>query len=177
MLYGQKLAAPALMWIRLNIVSPHMKRTAGKLLGLLVVVFATSGTSCSCYEVRLSDQEAANVGRLIGTSIQAKKDLIGMLGEHIDDNHKFVHIQKLPGYKNRFVLKRIPIPAGTRFRIVGLTRPRNVLCSGIDAVLLPTASLDPSGAEAEIDLVETSDGHYTVDPEMFVEVPEANSGG
>ena len=88
-LYGQKLAAPALMRIRLNIVSPNMKRTAGKLLGLLVVVFATSGTSCSCYEVRLSDQEAANVGRLIGTSIQAKKDLIGMLGEHIDDNHKF----------------------------------------------------------------------------------------
>ena len=88
-LYGQKLAAPALMRIRLNIVSPNMKRIAGKLLGLLVVVFATSGTSCSCYEVRLSDQEAANVGRLIGTSIQAKKDLIGMLGEHIDDNHKF----------------------------------------------------------------------------------------
>ena len=165
------------MRIRLNIVSAHMKRTVGKLLGLVVVVALTSGASCSCYDVRLSDQEAANVGRLVGTTIQAKIDLIGMLGEHIDDNHKFVHIQKLPGYKNRFVLKRIPIPAGTRFRVVSLNRPRNFLCSGTDAVLLSAVSFDPSAAEAEIDLVETSDGHYTVDPDMFVEVPEPNSGG
>ena len=100
-----------------------------------------------------------------------------MLVEHIDDNHRYVDIQKLPGYKNRFVLKRIPIPVGTRFRVVSLNRPRNFLCSGLDAVLLPAVGLDPSAAEAEIDLVETSDGHYIVDPEIFVEVPEVNSGG
>ena len=154
-----------------------MKLTVCNFLALVAVVGFTSGTSCSCYEARLSEEDAAKMSALIGTSIEAKKDLIGMLVEHIDDNHKYVHIQQLPGYKNRFVLKRITIPAGTRFRVVSLTQPRNFLCSGIDAELLPSVSLDPSGAGAEIDLVETTDGHYAVDPEMFIQLLARNSEG
>jgi len=139
---------------------------------ILGLVFCTS---CSCYNVRLSTEEA-KVGIPIGSTIEARKELIGMLVEHIDDGHKYVVITELPGFGNRYVLKRIPIPAGTRFQVVGFERPRNFLCSGMDAVLYPNKPLESSGSEAQIGLVQTTSGSFALNYEMFREHRDPKEG-
>lgn len=127
--------------------------------------------SCiSCYNVILDVGDATKVGVAVGTILEAKKDLIGMLVEHIDDpSRKYVAVTELPGFSGRYVLKRIPIPVGTTFQVVGFERPRNFLCSGVDAVLHPVTPLVPSGAEAQISLVEATDGSFAVNRRMFNE--------
>jgi len=136
---------------------------------VIAIVLALGLMSCSCYEARLSPEEAAKVGVPIGTIITAKKELIGMLVEHVDDGHKYIVITELPGFSNRYVLKRISIAAGTAFEIIGFTRPRSPLCSGTDAVLRSKNEFESSGAEAQIDLVKVSGGTFAVDQKMFSE--------
>jgi len=124
----------------------------------------------------MSTEEAAKVGIPIGTTIETKQELIGMLVEHIDDGHKYVVITELPGFNNRYVLKRIPIPAGMRFQVVGFERPRNFLCSGMDAVLHPDKPLGSSVAEGQIDLVQTTNGRFSLNHEMFSEHRDPKEG-
>ena len=129
--------------------------------------------SCSCYEAQVSATEAATIGLPIGTVLEAKKDLFGQLQPHIDDGHQFIAISEVKLYKKHYVLKEVSIPAGTRFRIKGLTRPRNPLCSGIDAILEPVTPIDPAGVDWDIDLRSTGNGAYGPYPEMFSVQPVA----
>ena len=143
-----------------------MRHVTAILLALILM-------SCSCYEERLSPEEAAKVGVPIGTIITANKELIGMLIENVDDGHNYIVITQLPGFSNRYVLKRIPITAGTAFEIIGFTRPRSPLCSGTNAVLRSKKEFESSGVEAQIDLIEMAVGTFTVNQEMFsVQMPE-----
>lgn len=132
--------------------------------------------SCSCYEVAVHATEAEKVGLPIGTVLEARKNLFGQLQPHIDDGHKFIAISEVQLYKKHYVLKEVAIPAGTRFRIKSFTRPRNPLCSGIDAVLEPITPIDPAGVDWDIDLKSTGNGTYGPKPEMFSVQPVANGG-
>lgn len=138
---------------------------------VLALGFAVGLASCSCNYAVLDHDQALTVGVPIGIRIEAKTELIGMLVANIDDpNKKFLEVTPLPGFAGRYVLKRVPVPQGTAFEVVGFRKPSNILCYGrMDAVLRPSKPIEPSGAEVHINLDSAADGRFVVDQEMFVE--------
>jgi len=120
--------------------------------------------------------EAAEVGIPVGTVVQAEKNLFGQLQRHVDDGHEYIAVNEVKLHKKHYVLRDVAIPAGATFRIKGFTRPRSFLCSGIDAVLEPITPIDPSSADAQVDLIDSGGGIYRLKPEMFTVRPPANGG-
>jgi hypothetical protein len=69
----------------------------------------------------------------IGTTVRTSAPLLGLLDESIDDSSiHYLNIVVPPGYRNRFVKQRIPIPEGTAFQVIGYRRPYNPLCYSHD---------------------------------------------
>ena len=78
-----------------------------------------------------------------------------MLDESIDDpNIHYLNITAPPGYSNRFVKKKLGIPVGTRFKVVGARKARNPLCMAQDpdVVLQAETPLEPTNAEIHMKL-------------------------
>ena len=81
--------------------------------------------------------------------------MIGMLDQWIDDpNVHHLNITPLPGYSNRFVNRRVDIPAGARLEVVGARKATNPMCHWQDPelVLKVDTPLEPSNAEIHMDL-------------------------
>lgn len=119
----------------------------------LVVVAAALSSSCTSISCYYAATDATDLP--VGTQLETKTSLVGMLDESIDDpNIHYLNITELPGYSNRFVKKRISIPVGTRFKVVGARKWRNPLCWGQDpdVVLQAETPLESTNAEIHMTL-------------------------
>ena len=99
----------------------------------------------------------------MGTLLVLKTPMIGMLDQWIDDSAVYhLNITPLPGYSNRFVKKRVAVPAGTQFKVVGSRKATNPMCYGQDPdlVLQVEVPLEPSNSEIHMDL------SFAVDPAL-----------
>ena len=118
---------------------------------LLVLLIYAIGTSISCDYMPLALDEKAPDALLIGTRLAVRTELIGMLDQSIDDAQVYVlNITPLPGYSNRFVSRRVPIPTGTVFRVIGFRRPHNPVCYGFEWIVVLGAEKPINGAGDEI---------------------------
>ena len=121
-----------------------------KCLLFVAALAISSCTSISCYYAATDAVELP-----VGTQLETKIPLVGMLDESIDDpSIHYLNITALPGYSNRFVKKRVGIPVGTRLKVVGARKARSPLCMAQDpeVVLQAEIPLEPTNAEIHMKL-------------------------
>lgn len=120
----------------------------------LVIVGLLSGcTSISCRYGPPDQGDVLPAEYPVGRALEVEAQLVGLLDESIDD--KQIHYLNLvvpPGYRNRFVKARVPVPIGSRFTVVGHRKPHNPLCYGHDweLVLSSKAAMTPNRDEIHI---------------------------
>jgi len=120
---------------------------------LFIIVAASVSAACTSISCNYGPTDATDLP--IGTWLQTTAPMVGMLDESIDDPKvHYLNITELPGYSNRFVKKRIHIPAGSRFKVVGARKANNVLCWGQDheVVLQGDTPLESTNAEIHMKL-------------------------
>lgn len=90
-------------------------------------------TSISCRYGSTDQKDELPSDLPVGMIFQSKHALLGLLDESIDDpSVHYLNVVVPPGYRNRFVKRRVNIPAGTKFRVIGYRRPFNPLCYAHD---------------------------------------------
>ena len=124
----------------------------------LVLLIYGIGTSTSCDYMPLAKDEKAPDALPVGTQLVVRTELIGMLDQSIDDAKVyFLNITPLPGYLNRFVSRRVPIPTGTIFRVIGFRRPHNPICYGYEWQVILEAEKPINGSDDGIHMdIETA---------------------
>lgn len=124
-------------------------------------------TSCCTFDRFLDKESALREGVPVGELLVARKDLVAMVVsvDYQPNKVDFVHITEEPGYVGREVLKRIRVPKGQVFEIVGARESSSLGCSRRYIVVRAKEAIEPSGAE--VWLLEKAGGTQRVDPSNF----------
>ena len=143
-----------------SILLKVLRAAAMLIIGSIFLVFLIYGigTSISCDYMPLALDEKAPDALPVGTRLAVRTELIGMLNQSIDHAQVyFLSITPPPGYSNRFVSRRVPIPIGTIFRVIGFRRPHNPICYGYEWKVILEAEKPINGSGDEIQMgIETA---------------------